>query len=213
MIRLFLVIFAAFGSAFAQAPLTERVGDAIRSAALLPDAADVRLLSMTPVRGAVEQVEITNFDRRSGRFEAVIANGPRKAQISGRAAVTLPVVVAARNLGRDHTLAAGDLEVRHVPIQQVPSTAYNEPQEAFGMAVRRSLAAGRPVRQEDLGQPLIIRKNEVIEITYETAGMVLSARGRSLDEGARGDFIRVVTEGQGRTVSAEIVAPGRVVVR
>lgn len=213
MARLFFILAFAFGSAFAELPLSQRVADEIRAYALLPDAADVRIMQMTPVRGAVEAIEISRYDRLTGQFQAVIGYGERRAAISGRAGVTVPVVVASRTLRRGAMIEASDVEIRQVSVAQVPASSYLITEDVVGTSARRSLAAGRPIREDDVGLPIIMRKNEAIEIVYETQAMTLVARGRALDEGARGDFIRVVTDGQGLTVSGEIAAPGRVVVR
>lgn len=213
MIRSFLSLFFFIGLAFAEAPFEARVAEAVRDAALLPDAADVRVTSVTPVRGAVERIDITRFDRRTGQFDAIIAHGSREARISGRVAVKTPVVVATSTLRRDHEIQAGDIELRYVSIAQVPATAFLSLDEVLGTAVRRSLPAGRPVRQEDVGPPIVLRKNAAIRIVYETAGMTLETSGRALEDGAVGDSVRIVSDGQGNIVLGEVAGPDRVVVR
>lgn len=213
MIRTLLIICLAFGTALAQTPFERRVAEAIRDQSLLAESADIDIIAMTPVAGAVQTIEIERFDRRSGHFEATIAHGSNRARISGRARVSVPVVVARDTLRRDHRITAADLDLRHVSIAQVPATAFSSLDEVVGAAVRRSLPAGRPVRQEDVGPPIVLDKNALIEIVYETPGMVLSASGRALDEGAVGDAVRVKPEGQGKIVIGEVAGPGRVVVR
>ncbi|GGY50667.1 flagellar basal body P-ring formation chaperone FlgA [Parvularcula lutaonensis] len=213
MIRSLLAFFAFIGVAFAQAPLPERVADAIREGALLPMDAEVKVLTMTRVVGEVEAVELVRFDRRTGNYEAIISHRGNQAKIKGRASVSVPVVVASRTLRRDHVIGPADLEVRNVSIAQVPADAFSMVEDAVGMSVKRSLVAGRPVREDDVGAPIVLRKNEAVEIVYERKGMVLSARGRALDEGAVGDAVRVVTDGQEQVVMGEVAGPGVVAIR
>lgn len=213
MIRSLLALFVFIGTAFAQAPLPERVADAIREGALLPYGAEVKVLTMTRVAGAVETVDLVHFDRRTGNYEALISHRGNQAKIRGRASVSVPVVVASRTLRRDHIVEPGDLELRNVSIAQVPADAFALPEDAVGMAVRRSLVAGRPVSENDVGAPVVLRKNEAIEIVYQRKGMTLSARGRALDEGAVGDAVRVVTDGQEQVVVGEVAGPGLVTIR
>jgi flagella basal body P-ring formation protein FlgA len=208
-----LALFLCFGPAAAEVPLVQKVEEAVRRSALLPHDAEIRISELTPVRGRVETVEVTRFDRRTGRFDAVIAHGAASARISGRAVVSVPVVAAVRTLRRGHTLSPEDLELRYVPLGQVPGEAFVLPEELEGFAVRRSLPAGRPIRAQDVGAPLVVAKNAAVEIVYDRGGVTLLSMGRALDEGAVGDLVRVQASGQDRQVSAEIVAPGRVVIR
>lgn len=213
MMRLLILLSLVMSSAAAQIPLPQRVAEELRSYALLPDDAEIRMLHITPVRGAVETVSITRYNRNTGHFEANIAHGSNQASISGRASVSIPVVVASQTLRRDHVITAADVEIRQISVAQIPSNAFLFEEEVIGSSVRRSLGGGRPIRPTDIGLPIIVRKNEAIEIIYETNAMTLVARGRALQEGARGDFISIVTDGQGLTVTGEVTQPGRVVVR
>ncbi|MEM0928840.1 MAG: flagellar basal body P-ring formation chaperone FlgA [Pseudomonadota bacterium] len=214
MIRLLtLALTFLMISGFAPAPLEMRVLDALRISSVLPADADIRLVTMTQVRGAVETIEISSFDPHTGRFTAIIGHGSNRKGISGRASVTVPVVVTRAGVRRDHTLTASDLEVRHVPYSQVPATAFAAVADLEGYAVRRSMPAGRPIRDEDVGAPRVLNKNDSVEIVYRSGGLELSVRGRALEDGGRGDVIRVAAQGGGDIVSAEITGPGVVVVR
>ncbi|MEO1656255.1 MAG: flagellar basal body P-ring formation chaperone FlgA [Pseudomonadota bacterium] len=214
MIRL-LILAATFlaVSGFAPVSFEARVVDALRSSSALPADADLRLVAMTQVRGAVETIEITEFDLHTGRFAAIIGHGPNRKGINGRAAVTVPVVVTRAGVRRNHTLTSSDLEVRHVPFSQVPVSAFAAPEDLEGYAVLRSMPAGRPIRDEDVGAPRLLNKNDAVEIVYRRGGLELSVRGRALEDGGRGDVIRVAAQGGGDIVSAEITGPGLVVVR
>ena len=213
MIRFILsaLIFVT-GFAFAQTPFELQVADAIREDTLLPENASIRIVEMTPVRGRVETVDITSFEQRSGRFTATIAFGENRKPIQGQAVVSLPVVVARTTVQRNHVLERDDLELRFVSLSQVPASAFTAPEDLEGMSVRRSLAAGRPIKEDDVGRPIVMKKNATIEIVYERSGIFLQARGRSLQEGAMGDNIRIVAEG-GNIVLGEVAGPSRVVVR
>ncbi|MEM9809907.1 MAG: flagellar basal body P-ring formation chaperone FlgA [Pseudomonadota bacterium] len=172
MIRSLLLsfVFVLVGG-FTAAPLGPRIVDALRDASALPSAADIRLVSMPQVRGAVETVEITNFNPRSGRFDAVIGHGQNRMAIKGRAAVTVPVVVASAALRRNHLITASDVELRQLPLSQVPAASFSTLADLEGSAARRSLPAGRPIRDEDVGRPHVLQKNAAITIVYQSGGL------------------------------------------
>jgi flagella basal body P-ring formation protein FlgA len=215
MIRtLLLSVLAALGvaSAATGGGLDMRVAEALRAASLLPYDAQITISRLTPVRGAVETVEIARFDPKTGYFDAIIGHGQVRKTIEGRADVRIPVVVARQILRREQPITMSDLEVRHVPMAQVPPTAYTVPQDLEGLAVRRSLPAGRPIRQDDVGAPVVMRKNAAITLIYEKAGLELTASGRALDEGAVGGNVRVMLDSGGTIVRGEVAAPNRVLV-
>lgn len=212
MFRLLALAFLFAGAASAAGPIDMRVAEAIRLSSGLPDTSEVDITTMTPVRGAVDRVSVTSFDRRTGNFRAVIGYGAREAVVRGQVRVAIPVVVPSNNLRREHTIEASDIEVRNVALAQVSATSLVNPEDAVGMAVRRSLVAGRPIRAEDIGPPIVLEKNGAIEIVYARPGLSLSMRGRALEDGAVGQSIRVKPAGGRRIVIGEIVAPDRVVV-
>ncbi|NRA30772.1 MAG: flagellar basal body P-ring formation protein FlgA [Parvularculaceae bacterium] len=214
MIRLLLSLAVLFiGAAHANPSLEGMLIKELRNAALLPDNAEIAIQQMTPVRGSVARVTVTSFQPDTGSFKAIIANGLAEAAIKGRARVSIPVVVARTTLRRDHVIEATDLEVRQVYMANVPATAYALKDDVIGKSVRRSLVSGRPIKQDDVGFEIVIKKNASIEIAYDRPGMALSMRGRSLEAGAIGDMIRVTSDGQGSAVVGEVVSPDRVVVR
>ncbi|MEE4208124.1 MAG: flagellar basal body P-ring formation chaperone FlgA [Parvularcula sp.] len=208
-----LCLFAVFGIAFAaEGALDTRIAAALRETSLLPLDAEITVSRLTPVRGAVETVEISRFDPQTGFFEAIIGHGQNRKTIDGRAEVLVPVVVARHLLRREEPISMDDLELRRVPIHQVPPSAFIVAADLEGMAVRRSLPAGRPIRQDDVGAPVIMRKNAAITIAYARAGLELTASGRALDEGAVGESIRVMMDSGGTIVRGEVVAPNKVTV-
>ncbi|MEM9839101.1 MAG: flagellar basal body P-ring formation chaperone FlgA [Pseudomonadota bacterium] len=212
MIRLLLAFWFSVGLAFASGPVDMRIADAIRLSSGLPDTSYIDIVQMTPVRGSIDRVTITRFDRRTGNFTAVIGLGQREARVQGQARVSVPIVVAANTLRRDHEISGGDIELRHIPLTQVSATALAHVDDAIGMATRRTLVAGRPIREEDVGPPIVLKKNGAIEIVYARPGISLSMRGRALEDGAVGEAIRVKADGEGRIVVGEVVSADRVVV-
>jgi len=207
-LTLFLTGFAHANAGFEGQLLSE-----LRSISLLPDNARIEIQRVTPVRGSVERVTVTEFQPDTGYFRAIIANGSVEANIKGRARVSIPVVVARATMRRDHLISSSDIEVRQVQLGNVPADAFALPTDVIGKSVRRSLVAGRPIKPTDIGSEIVVRKNASIEIAYDRPGMALSMRGRSLEEGAIGDMIRVTSDGNGNIVVGEIVSTDRVVVR
>jgi len=81
-----------------------------------------------------------------------------------------------------------------------------------GQSARRPLRAGEVLRDNDLRAPLLVNRNGLVTIVLRAGGMSLSAQGRALDDGARGDTVRVLNVQSKRTIEAQVIGPDAVAV-
>ena len=59
---------------------------------------------------------------------------------------------------------------------------------------------------------MAVERNQIVTIVYRRGGLVLTARGKSLDPGAIGDTINVVNTQSKRILQAEITRAGVVTI-
>ncbi len=81
-----------------------------------------------------------------------------------------------------------------------------------GMAAKRPLRAGVPLRVTDIAPPQIIKKGDLITIAFETPGLSLSIRGKALEDAILGQSIRVMNTQTNRTFEGVATAAGYVLV-
>lgn len=82
-----------------------------------------------------------------------------------------------------------------------------------GLEVRRAVYAGHPVTPSDLGPPTLVRRNEIVVMTYRAGAIALRAEGRALGAGGAGELVEVMNLASRRTVRAVIVGTRTVEVR
>lgn len=82
----------------------------------------------------------------------------------------------------------------------------------IGMAAKRPLRAGVPLRVSDITPPQIIKKGDMITIAFETPGLSLTIRGKALDDGILGQSIRVMNTQTNRIFEGAAAATGYVLV-
>ena len=82
----------------------------------------------------------------------------------------------------------------------------------IGMAAKRPLRAGVPLRVSDIAQPNIIRKGDLVTVAFEAPGLSLSIRGKALEDGVSGQAIRVMNTQTNRTFEGVAVSSGYVLV-
>lgn len=150
---------------------------------------------------------------RSGRFRAVISvdNPPYPVQdkvYTGRAYPSVEAIVPAREIERGATIVEEDLEVVQLPRSQVSNSALERVEAAVGMAARRRLPLGRAIRRGDLEYPKLVKRNSLVTLVYRSPGLVLKAKGRALDDGAKGQTVQIVNLQSKRTVEAQVTGAG-----
>ncbi len=90
--------------------------------------------------------------------------------------------------------------------------ALTDPADAIGMEARVVLYAGRAIRAEDLIQPALIERNQVITLVFDYGGMTITTDGRSLARAAVGEQVAVMNLQSRSTVTGIVDPQGRVLV-
>jgi len=81
-----------------------------------------------------------------------------------------------------------------------------------GLAAKRPLRAGVPLRSTDLMQPRLVAKGDLVMIAFEAPGLSLSARGKALEDGIHGQSVRVLNTQTGRIIDGTVTSAGYVLV-
>ncbi len=79
-----------------------------------------------------------------------------------------------------------------------------------GLEVRRAIYAGHPVSRADLGPPTLVRRNEIVVMTFRAGALGLRTEGRSMGAAGAGEVVEVMNLSSRQTVRA-IVTGRRVV--
>jgi flagellar basal body P-ring formation protein FlgA len=158
-----------------------------------------------------------SFERGAGRFDVTFrlagsAVQPRTLRLTGTIAETLETTVPVRPIARGEVIKASDLVTERRPKGTVGVDVLRGHDQIAGLAARRALRTGEPVRRADLMRPEIVRQNETVTILYEMPGMRLSVRGKAVESGAEGDLVSVLNPQSKRTVQGTVTGPGRVTV-
>jgi flagella basal body P-ring formation protein FlgA len=80
------------------------------------------------------------------------------------------------------------------------------------MQARRQLRAGQPLKLADIGKPDLVLRDQNVTLTYETAGLYLTIRGKAMENGAEGDVVSVLNLQSKRTVSGVVIGREQVAI-
>lgn len=162
----------------------------------------------TPIL-SVEQMAI---DPNNGRFTAVLSWGngaDERMRLAGRVVRMTQVPVLSDRIMRGAIIAAADIEWKSLPEARLPRAAITDVEMIVGMAAKRSLQAGKPITASDVRRPLLVNRGETVTMVLYTPSMQLTAKGRALQQGSRGDTIRISNLQTSTVVDAIVTGPGR----
>lgn len=123
------------------------------------------------------------------------------------------VPVASRNLERGAVVTQGDLMIEVVNVSQLRQGQYMDAEAVVGKEVKRSINKGEPFRTAALDAPLAIKRGDQVAIELSTGAISVHSQGTAMANGRIGERIRVRNNQSDRLVTAEVVAPGKVITR
>lgn len=177
--------------------------------------------TVTPVVAAATArtpAALTDFvlQSASGRFNATLAidvgDGTRPVALAGRAVETIAVPVLSRPIDRRSVIHASDVTIVRIDKRRVPGSAVIDAGEVIDMAAKRPLRAGEVIATADIEPPRVVLRGDLVTLQYSRPGLTLSARGRALGDGAKGDIVSVLNEQSKRTIQGIVTGAGTVAV-
>jgi flagella basal body P-ring formation protein FlgA len=162
------------------------------------------------------EVRSLSFDRQSGRFTAVIVAGSEggfRLPVSGRVHETSPVPVLRRAMAPGEIIRKDDIEIIRTREDRIGRDVVTDPAKLVGSTPRGRLRAGEPVRDNDTRPPVLVARNSTVTIVLQTGYLKLTAQGKAVEDGAKGDTIRVTNLQSKKTIEATVTGPDFVTVQ
>jgi flagella basal body P-ring formation protein FlgA len=167
---------------------------------------------------AADSLEIRglSFDRQSGRFNAVViagGDGGVRQPVNGRVHDTLPLPVLRRAMAPGDVIRKEDIETARLREDRIGRDVVMDAAKLVGMTPRQRLRAGEPIRDNDTRPPILVGRNSTVTIVLQTGNLTLTAQGKAIEDGARGDTIRVTNLHSKKTIEATVSGPDFVIVQ
>ena len=176
-----------------------------------------RMLRLYIAGGAVATVSVDDLthDPRTGRFAALVtvfADGAagQTVRVTGRAFEIARVPVMARPIGRNQVIKRGDVAWIEIRADRVQYDTVLDADELVGKVARRAFGPGKPIRASNVGRPVVVEKGSLVTMVLKSPGMLLTARGRALENGSKGDTIRITNTSSNTALEARVIGAGKV---
>jgi len=124
------------------------------------------------------------------------------------------LVVARNELQPGEPLREGDVAEEEKEVAPTMPKGFTHLDEVIGARPRRRIAAGEPLRLSDLVLPTAVSRGDLIRVEVFSGRARLAFEARAENSAREGEIVRLRSPlNAGVRITAEVVAPGRAVVR
>lgn len=176
---------------------------------------DLRELQLDAAHTGDMKATVVRFDARNGRFDVTfeipndVTYAPTRLRFTGTAVETVEAAVLTRSVERNEILRSSDVSVERRPKGEAGNDVATR-ERSVGMQARKQMRAGQTLKATDLGKPDLVTRDQSVTLVYDTPGLYLTGRGKSLDAGTEGDVVNIVNLQSKRTVQGVVIGPGQV---
>ncbi len=161
------------------------------------------------------EMEITriSYDQGRNKFTATIAapsadNPIQNFSVQGYGHPVIKVPVLRDNQEHGSRISAHDIDIIKIRESAFSKDTIADINQLIGMTPRRMIAAGRPIRKSDIVAPIIVERGELITLSLASGAMNITTQVKALENGAKGEVIRVVNLSSNKTIQALITSSG-----
>ncbi len=127
-------------------------------------------------------------------------------------AVITQAAHAAQTVSAGKLLSEMDVVMKEIDLVRFSRDVILDPQHIAGKITTTSLAAGQPIRQNQLRAPYVITRGQKVQLIVTGAGFSVSTEGNALTDAATGELVQVRNP-SGRVISGLALQNGHVEIR
>lgn len=161
------------------------------------------------------EISAIDFDVQKDYFRATIAapsadNPVQKIQVSGMVERMVTVPVLRSNMQNGDIINNNDITLIEVPQNSIQHNIVMDANDLVGLTPRRMAYAGKYIIDGSLGRPILVSRGDKVSVTYKEGPLILTAKGKALQSGSKGDLIRVTNINSSRTVDGIVTGDHQV---
>lgn len=156
-------------------------------------------------------LETISYDRNSGRFVAELLapanseNGTR-FRLAGKIFRQTLLPVLRKFVAAGQEILEQHIDFISVRSSKVSRNIVTDASELIGKSPRRGIRPNSLIRANNLGEPQLMKKGQLIAISFKAGKLTLNVTGKALEAGGKGDLIRVENINSRKILQAEIVS-------
>lgn len=156
--------------------------------------------------------KVNNFAKGTVRVELAANQGNRTYKIPVRCKVnvTVPVIVASKEIKRGEQFSIDNCEFRKLDITTFGPTPLNSLQNLGDMEALRTIVPGTIIHSRLLKQTPLIEKGDKVMICSETATVKIYVSATARESGCAGETIMVQNDNSNKLIRVKIMCKGKV---
>ena len=115
------------------------------------------------------------------------------------------VPVLNKPLERGMMITPSDIELVRLNMFKQPADVADNLEDVIGRAVKNRMGAGETLRKSLIDIPPLVTQGQKVTLHYRAGGLQATAGGTAIDDGLRGDVIRVRNDSSKKTLKAKII--------
>lgn len=137
----------------------------------------------------------------------IFADGESVAQtkLSGRYFVLQEIAVPLRDVSKDEIIKQEDVSYLMVRAGKIKNDTLRDDYKLVGKQAVRTLKAGKPVSEKDVREEVIVRKGQDVLVVYKNKGLQITSKMEALEDGAKGERIKLLNTKSGKEVAGKVV--------
>lgn len=120
----------------------------------------------------------------------------------------LPVLFASQTVERGQTLQAAQLKRQEAALGKLGRGFYHREEEVIGLGAKRRIRADQLLTPALLGEALLVKRGQQVKIQASQDGISASTLGEALENGQRGEVIRVRNLASEKVIKAKVMEEG-----
>lgn len=156
-------------------------------------------------------VEIAQMNYTAGRdvFSAVLAapsaaNPVKTISVSGLIEKTTQIPVLKESISSGDIISPSDVEWIDVAMRHMVNDTVIDADNLIGKTPVRMVEQGVPVRARDIVSPQLVARGDEVLLQFNQGGLQLTVRGKAMQNGAEGEFIRVMNLSSNQSLRGEV---------
>ena len=99
-------------------------------------------------------------------------------------------------------ITMNDINWVEMALDKVARNNVVDAEQLIGMTPRRFVNSQTPIRLSDIQAPEVVKKGNAVTMLLDTGKLQLTSKGRALENGAKGDLIRIANSTSNRVIEA-----------
>lgn len=150
--------------------------------------------------------------RQRTNYEISCDNPIWKSYLPAVQSIRIPAIRAITPINRGQSITQENTDIGEVDIADLRGHVYTQDDPPFGLIASRNIRINTFITDNLTRLPTLIKKGDAVVITANSGSIIVRMNGVALENGVKGQQIRVKNASSGRIVYAKVVTDSEVLV-